>query len=243
MTENIIEEKYDIPVDNNKVRLKGSLYYNSNTKSKAPLVINFPGLLEHRESYFVKFYTEKFVKAGFYVFSYDYRAHGETAKQTGKNWLKQIKNIFSDVGIVIDWIFEKFRDKIKDDKLILFGRSLGGAMILTHGYINEKAKILIPLCTRYDYASFKKKISFPQDVIQHISPKYFIKNTPSNKERIFLAHCKDDPQIPFENFIYIKNHLGLSDENVLTYETGGHSFKNHRDELFDKIYEFLVKHL
>jgi dipeptidyl aminopeptidase/acylaminoacyl peptidase len=213
----------------------GTIYYKSKISGKRPWIINLPGLMEHRDSYFVKFFTERFVASNCIVLSYDYRAHGETADQTGKNWLKMIPQIFSDIIKVIDWVFDKHTEKI--DNISLFGRSLGGAIILTHGYIDARPKKLIALCTRYDYHSFK--LEFPEKVIQRMSPKYFLKNSPTNNNKILLAHCKDDPQIPYENVNQIKASLSLKEENVIRYEKGGHSFKGHREELFKKCLDFL----
>src|SRR5665648_166796 len=97
-------ENIDIPIKGEDLFLKGTIYYSTNTPNKAPFVINLAGLLDHRESYFVKYFTEKFVDAGFYVLSYDYRAHGETKKQTGSRWDRMAVQIFSDIQIVIDWV-------------------------------------------------------------------------------------------------------------------------------------------
>jgi predicted alpha/beta-fold hydrolase len=236
--EKISIENIDIPIESDELTLKGSIYFSPNTGSEAPWIINLAGLYDHRESYFVKLYTEKFAEAGYYVLSYDYRAHGETAKQTGKNWYKQIADIFSDLHSVVDWVFDSQKERMEDKKLFLFGRSLGGAIILTHGFIDERVKKLIALCTRYDYHNIKK-ISFTQDVIRKISPVYFLEKQSSNKDRILLAHCRDDPQIPFENLKSIQEHLHLPDSNVVIYNTGGHSFRNHREDLFQKSLEFL----
>jgi esterase/lipase len=236
--ENISIENIDIPIESDDLTLNGSIYFSPNTANVAPWIINLAGLYDHRESYFVKLYTEKFANAGYFVVSYDYRAHGETAKKTGKNWYKQIADIFSDLHSVIDWVFNTQKHKIEDKKLSLFGRSLGGAIILTHGFIDERVKKLIALCTRYDYHNIKK-ISFTMDVIRKISPVYFFEDKSSNKDRILLAHCRDDPQIPFENLKSIQEHLNLPDSNVIIYDTGGHSFKNHREDLFQKTLEFL----
>ena len=229
----------DIPIKSDNVNLKASIYYSKNVAQKAPWIINCPGLPEDRNSFFVKFYSEKFVNAGYYVLSYDYRGMGETSKQTGKNWLKFLPKTFSDIHEVISWILENRSNQVLDNKIVLFGRSLGGAIILTHGFIDERAKKLIPLCARYDYSTFNVK--FPKEAIKDISPKYFLKKDPLNNERVLTAHCKDDQQIPFENILHIKEHLGLNDENTLIYETGGHSFKEHREELFEKSIEFLKK--
>ncbi|MBD3256244.1 MAG: hypothetical protein GF383_14190 [Candidatus Lokiarchaeota archaeon] len=235
--ENIQEEKIEIPIEEDNINLKASIYHSQNTPLNAPLLINCPGLLDNRESYFVNYYTEKFAYAGYYVLAYDYRAHGETAKQTGKNWLKQIYEIFSDLKHVITWSVNNLSDRIFDNKIALFGRSIGAAIILTQGFIDERAQKLIALCARYDY--HKIGIKFPEDVIKFISPKYYLKDIPSNNSRILIAHCKDDPRIPFENFSEIKKHLGLKASNAIEYETGGHSFKGHRDDIFQISLDFL----
>jgi len=237
--EGLITENIDIPLEKEKIFLKGSVYFTSDTPERAPYIINCAGLLDHRESYFVKYYSEKFAKAGYYVLAYDYRAHGKTAKQTGKRWDKMLPKIFEDIHAVITWILTYQKDRLLEDKIILFGRSLGGAIILTHGFIDERAKRLIALCTRYDYHTVK--LRFTEEDVQKISPMNFLKPDPKNNRRILIAHCKDDPRIPFENVILIKNKLELNEENVIVYEEGGHSFKTHREDIFRCSIEFLQK--
>jgi len=232
-------ENIDIPIKGEDLFLKGSIYFCSSTPKKAPFIINLAGLLDHRDSYFVKCYTEKFVSAGFYVLSYDYRAHGETKKQTGSRWDKMIVQIFSDLKNVIDWVLTYQSNRLLDEKLILFGRSLGGAIILTQGFLNKKVKALIALCTRYDYHT--TTVKFQEESIQKISPKYFLKKEPLNNKRILIAHCKDDNRIPFSNLSQIKKHLGLNTENVIQFDEGGHSFKGHREEIFNISLKFLKK--
>jgi hypothetical protein len=230
----------DIPIKDENLALKGTIYIPFNSTLKNQWIIMFPGLLEHRNSKFVKFFSEKFANSGYNVLTYDYRAHGETAKQTGRNWLKMLPQIFSDSHQVIDWIFERQKgQKLQNNITIhLFGRSLGGAIILTHGFIEDRVFKLISLCTRYDYHSVSK-IRFPEQTIKKISPHFFLKEGPQNGERILLAHCKDDNQIPFENILLIKNHLDLPEENTLIFQEGGHSFKGHRDFIAEKTLEFL----
>jgi predicted alpha/beta-fold hydrolase len=230
-------ENIDIPVDSGNLSLKGSIYYSPNTPKKAPFIINLAGLLDHRESYFVKYYTEKFVNERYYVLSYDYRAHGETKKQTGSRWDKMIVQIFSDLNIVIDWMLMYQSYRLLNEKIILFGRSLGGAIILTEGFLNKKVKALIALCTRYDYHT--TNVKFQEEIIQKISPKYFLKEELLNNSRILIAHCKDDSRIPFSNLFQIKKKLGLNEKNAIEYEEGGHSFKGHREDIFSISLKFL----
>ncbi len=232
-------ENIDIPIKDENLFLKGSIYSSPNAPKKAPFIINLAGLLDHRESYFVKYYTEKFVNAGFYVLSYDYRAHGETKKQTGSRWDKMVVQIFSDIQIVIDWVLIHQSFRLLEQKIILFGRSMGAAIILTQGFLNKKVMALIALCARYDYHT--TTIKFQEEIVQKISPKYFLKKEPSNNKRILIAHCKDDNRIPFFNLSQIEKKLGLNAENVIQFEEGGHSFKNQRDFLFNIALKFIKK--
>lgn len=236
-------ENIDIPIKDDNIFLKGSIYFTEKTPPKAPWIITCAGFGYHRGSKFVKSYTERFVKAGYYVLSFDYRGHGETVRQTGellsKKLFKMFPKIFSDLNEVISWILEEQSNRLLEDKIALFGRSLGGAIILTHGFIDKRAKILIALCSRYDYEIHR--IKFPLELIKKISPKWFLEKDPSNNNRILIAHCRDDDTVPFENLLHIKEHLGLNSENVIVFDTGGHSFKEHRDEIFEKSIEFLKK--
>ncbi len=210
-------ENIDIPIKEDSISLKGSIYFTSHTLPKAPWIITCAGFGYHRGSKFVKSYTERFVNAGYYVLSYDYRGHGETAGQTGelrsKEFFNMFPKVFSDISVVISWILEEQSNRLLEDKIALFGRSLGGAIILTHGFIDNRAKILIALCSRYDYEIHR--IKFPKDLIEKVSPKYFLKNDASNNDRILIGHVKDDDVVPFENVFHIKEHLGLKDENVM----------------------------
>lgn len=230
-------ENIDISIEGENLNLKGSIYFSSDTPKKAPFVINLAGLLDHRESYFVKYFTQKFVSAGYYVLSYDYRAHGQTKKQTGSRWDKMIVQIFSDLNVVIDWVLKYQSYRLLDEKIILFGRSIGGAIILTQGLLNNNVKALIALCTRYDYHT--TGVKFQEEIVQKISPKYFLREDPLNNKRILIAHCKDDERIPFSNLAQIKKQLGLNPENVIEFEDGGHSFKGHRDDIFNISLKFI----
>jgi len=230
-------EDIDIPVEDDNIKLKASIYYSNKTKKQAPFIVNLAGLLDHRESFFVQFYSNKFAQEGYYVLSYDYRAHGETKKQTGSRWDKMVVKIFSDIHVVIEWILKNQPERLLDHQIFLFGRSMGGAIILTNGFKDQRIQKLVALCTRFDYHT--TMIKFPEEIIEKISPKYFLKKKPDNDDRILIAHCKDDPRIPFENLARIRNALSLSDENVLEYENGGHSFKGHREDVIEHTIRFL----
>ncbi|MFX0141043.1 MAG: hypothetical protein ACFFDN_45815, partial [Candidatus Hodarchaeota archaeon] len=80
-----------------------------------------------------------------------------------------------------------------------------------------------------------------EEIMRKISPNNFLKRNSLNNERILIAHCKDDDRIPFENLYQIKENLGLNDENVIEFDTGGHTFSGHREEIFNYSLEFLKK--
>lgn len=233
----ITEELVDIPVDKGDLNLKGSIYFSEITQKKAPFIVNVAGLNQHRGKYLEKYFSEQFASKGFYVLGYDHRAHGETKKQTGSLWLKHIKEIFNDLSRVVTWILESQANRLLDGKIVLFGRSLGGAMILTHGYNDERVFKLIALCTRYDYHT--TTVKFPEDIISKISPKNVLVKTENANSRILLAHCKDDEFIPFDNLYQIKEHYRLEDKNIIVYETGGHSFKDHREDIIQNTIDFI----
>ena len=235
----MIVEDIEIPVEDGKINLIGSIYYSRDTPKVSSWVIILSGFMEHRKGKFVQIFVERFVNANYYVLAYDHRAHGDTIKYTGRNWLKMIDKIYSDLPKVIDWLFETQKEKILDDKVALFGRSFGGAVILTRGFKEKRITKLVALCTRYDYASFKAgSIKFNEDDIKTMSPKYFLQKDPSNNDRILIAHCKDDERIPFHNLQLIKEKLGLSDANAIAYETGGHSFRGNRENIFNAAIRF-----
>ncbi len=243
----VIVEKVDIPVELDNIFLKGSIYYTSNTPVKAPWLINLAAFMHSRENYLVKFFSEKFANAGYYVLSYDYRAHGETKQQTGSNYFKLMPQIFTDIHVVLDWIIKRQSSRVLENKIALFGRSLGGAIILTHGFIDERARILISLSARYDYYTAQNRYPtrLPEEkhdeYVKKISPKFFVKEDKLNNERILIAHCRDDEIVPFKNLYQIGDHLGLRSENVIEFSTGGHTFKGHREEIFKYSLEFLKK--
>lgn len=241
--EKIQIEQIDIPIKPDNVNLKGSIYFTSRTPPKAPWIVTLAAFGGHRKTKFIKSYNERFAKAGYYILSYDYRGHGETAKETGQLFTakgyQMYPKIYSDINEVISWILEEQSERLLDEKIALFGRSLGAAIILTHGFIDNRAKILIALSGRYDYEIHR--IKFPKVLIEKVSPKYFLKKDPLNNERILIAHCRDDETVPFENLLHIKEHLGLSEENVIIYNSGDHSFKEHRDDIFEHSLEFLKK--
>jgi len=237
-------ENIEIPIKGDNLVLKGSIYYTTNTTSIAPWIVILGGFLEHRESKFVRFFIERFATEGYYVLSYDYRGHGEHTKDIDKfDLYKKTPKIFSDIYDIISWVLENQSYRLLDENLILFGRSYGGAIVLTYGYIDKRVKYIIALCTRYDYLTVQLKIPYSiiKTMAKIISPKNFLKRDPSNNKRILIAHCKDDIRIPFENVLQIKDHLGLNDDNVLIYEKGGHSFEGNKHHLFKRTIEFLNK--
>jgi len=242
----IITENVDIPVISDNINLKSTIYFTSNTTPKAPWIVNLAGFMNHRESYLVKYFSERFANAGYYVLSYDYRGHGETKEETGTRWYAMMPQIFSDIHVVLEWIIKNQANRLLDKKVGLFGRSLGGAIILSHGFIDERAKLLIALSTRYDYRTIRGR--YPavkehegEEIINKISPKSFLKKDPLNNERILIAHCRDDDTVPFENLHSIKESLGLNNENVIVFDTGGHTFSGHREAIFNYSLEFLKK--
>jgi pimeloyl-ACP methyl ester carboxylesterase len=110
---NLLFEDIDIPIKIDNIKLKGTIYYMSDTPLKAPWIIILSGFLAHRGSDFVKDFIERFAKEKYYVLSYDYRGHGENRTNIDKFELYRLTpKIFSDVYKVVSWVLESQSNRI-----------------------------------------------------------------------------------------------------------------------------------
>ena len=109
-------EDIDIPIINDTLSLKGSIYYGLKTPKKAPFIINISGMGNNRNSSFVYYFSEKFAEAGYYVLSYDHRGHGKTEKLTKRVINDNIVKIFYDIHHVITWIINQQKELVFEYK-------------------------------------------------------------------------------------------------------------------------------
>ena len=138
--DDIIVKNIDILVESGTINLKGSYYFNEKTPDRAPWTIVCTGLWAHRGSYFPRFFIQKFAKSGYYTLCYDHRAHGETKKQTGGNWIKLLPKIFEDIHDVINWVLNNQSKRLLNNEIILSSSSWVKSHSITEfvGVINEK---------------------------------------------------------------------------------------------------------
>lgn len=63
----------EIPMINDNISLKGSIYFKLKTPERAPFIINISGLGNNRNSSFVQYFSEIFALDEYYVLAYDHR--------------------------------------------------------------------------------------------------------------------------------------------------------------------------
>lgn len=99
---------------------------NSETATKTVLITHGHG--EHSESY--SHLAEDLNRLGYNVVAWDLRGHGKSFGQRG--YVDQFEDYIYDLESFFNFAAKKF--SINEDKLVLFGHSMGG-LILTNGLI------------------------------------------------------------------------------------------------------------
>ena len=169
----------------------------------------------------------------------DARGHGESKKKPLN--MSDFKGIMADVEKEIDYLQEL--EDVDADKLAMMGHSMGGIMTLSAGYRDPRIKKLVAISAPYDMLKmFRKNKTIISRFIffmvtrfikkdpeftasgesleewnKKISAKYAVQTESPfpDEERVYLAHCKNDDLVLFEESVSLKDALNLPDENVL----------------------------
>lgn len=206
---------------------------------------------------------------GYHVIAFNQTGHGFGNHMTpgpGRDYTLLMPNIHD----VVEYV-DKLPDCAKDSKgaarIGFIGASTGGIMALTHAYSNSKIRCIVALSHIHDYRELlspqsqkgyglfsiqrlfktmlklmKVKLDYTEEENKMISPKYFLRPDPKNKDRLYLVHCKDDP-LPFAEALKSKALAELPDENCLFLETGGHGFRAQETTITAVISKWLEKSL
>jgi len=128
--------------------LPGDLVKGPMTPEKdAPIVIVCHGMGGQRQDFYNIGIPFSFM--GFSVLFYDSRGHGET--NFGKKW--DTLYIIKDISKVVDFI-EKRAEEVGDissKEIIAWGGSMGGGIVLNEGYLDQRIKFVIAVCTWADF--------------------------------------------------------------------------------------------
>jgi lysophospholipase len=117
-------------------------------------IIIIHGITEHKGRYFE--FIETLNKNGFSVYALDLRGHGESGGRRGD--IKNFQTFLNDIKSFISFVKSKTNNKI-----VLFGHSLGGLIALSQATFNTEIDLLIissPAITKQPKYQFFYKIPY-----------------------------------------------------------------------------------
>jgi len=239
-TTNVDIEKVEIPSSQEGLNLKAVIIRKKNSdRSKKHIgILCAHGFNTSKEDMY--FLSIPLAMNGYVVVCPDDRASGESKNKAFTNIGK---GKFEDVEKIIDYL-ENLKD-VDKNRLMMMGASLGGWLAITSGYDDERIKRLIAISTAHDlYNTLKENKTLIGRIFSSIMTKAlnndkgfqesglsleewnklnvekifkYESNIP-DKERVYLAHIKNDALVNFQESIKMKKILDLPDENVLILE-------------------------
>lgn len=167
----------------------------------------------------------QFLDNGYDLLIYDYRGYG---KSRGK--LSQ-QNMFTDA----QYIYDKLKTTFEEDKIILYGRSIGSGIAVNTAVSNKPGKLILE-SPFYSLQDLARKL-FP------VLPPFLLKYPMRNDKKItrvkcpvYLFHGTEDDIIYFGSSLKLKK---LQPENITLYpiRDGGHNNLVH----FEDYHKYLAK--
>lgn len=169
--------------------------------------------------------VEPFVSLGFDVLIMDYRGYG---KSTGK---RTYKKMLSDA----DQLYEFALSKSPEDKLIVYGRSLGSSFASHLAGKNNPLKLILetPFLSLGDIANRVAPIYPPSYLL-----RFNFKNHEALKEAtcpIYIFHGTEDNVVPFQSGKDLYETLDPNQASLIVVEGGGHNnlanFDTYQEEI------------
>lgn len=199
------EERFYETEDNVKIN---ALFFPAEGESKG-LVLNNHGNRRNMARWGRS--AGQFTKHGYDVLFYDYRGFGKTKGVPGE------KELLSDAEL----IYTEMSEEYPEDKIILFGRSLGTG-IATYLASKHQPKMLI-LESPYYHMADVGQMHFPlipyDLLIKH--PFRTDKWIEEVSCQVHIFHGTEDPLIPFEASLKLVKKLEEPQHKVLTSLIGG----------------------
>lgn len=164
-----------------------------------------------------------FVKRGYDFLIYDYRGYG---KSTGRI---TEKNLYNDA----QFIYDKLKKEYSENKIIIYGRSLGTGVSSYLG-MNNSPKLLILETPYYNFVSLAKTYYpiFPTFILKY---KFEVsEHLRKIKCPISIIHGTDDEVVPYSSGLKLKSLLKDGDRFITVI--GGHhndlsAYKEYHSEL------------
>jgi hypothetical protein len=190
-------------------------------------------LFFHGNKYNISFplhYIDMLRKLGYSVFLFDYRGYGKS------NGIPTERGLYQDALGAYDFLIEK---GYKGDDIVLFGRSLGGAVAINIAY-KIKAKGLI-----LD-SSFTSMCDLSYDIFGFHFPKWLISNRYESLKLIknliipkIIIHSKEDDLIPFYHGKRLFEHAAPPKEFLEIKGSHISAFSDSKEVYTQRIKKFL----
>lgn len=230
------EYKYDEPFEEHffdveeNVRINGLRFTQKEPKG---IVIYFHGNTRSIKGW--SKYAKDFTRSNYEVLIIDYRGFG---KSTGK---RNEQAMYNDS----QYIYNKVRAWFKEDKIIIYGRSMGSGFATKLASKNNP-KMLILDAPYYSFSQLTNRWLFflPLSILlrYHIRTDIWIKYV---KCSIYIMHGTKDSLIPYRSSVRLRQEAPLT-TRLIPIHGGKHndlpSFKeyhNHLDEILDDKYDVI----
>jgi len=132
-----------------------------------------------------------FRKMGFDVLVYDYGGYGESTGASSEG------RCYADIRAMYDWLTEE--KAIPAERIVLFGRSLGGGVTSELAQEVKVAAVIVE-------STFKSVSARAQEIFPFLPAKLIVKNRFENHSKIdsflspvLIVHSPDDTLIPFHH--------------------------------------------
>ncbi len=159
--------------------------------------------------------TVTYTDMGWDVLIYDFRGYG---KSTG---VRTVKALYADA----QFIYDKLRESYGEQKIILYGRSLGTVIASWLGGQNNPRAVILetPYHSLGDVAGRYYPI-FPVKMLLRFPFRNF-QNLQTTKSPVFIFHGTEDQIVPYDSGKKLFEHLKKEGVNVrmTTIEGGFHS--------------------
>lgn len=195
-------------------------------KKNAPVLILCHGLGGQRTDYYAIGIPLCFM--GFSVLFYDSRGHGDTT--FGKKW--DTYYIIKDLSRVVDFIETRSREigDIDSQEIVAWGASMGGGIVLNEGYLDQRIKFIVAVCTWADFqlTATRKLKNFSERMIKAGYEIMGVNLTPTNLQNRMVSPILNsfnkkkgffDQPVPWDVDNDYRVMLGhCEDDEVVSYE-------------------------
>ena len=182
-----------------------------------------------------RLYTiEHFHTMGLNVIIYDYRGYGNSEGKPSE------KKLYQDSEAVYSYLINE--RKIDPKKIILFGRSLGGAVAIDLASKNTVGALISD-------STFSSTVDMGKRIYPFLPVHWFIKQKYDSIRKVsritapkLFIHSRDDEIVPFE--LGEKLYAAAAEPKERYIMTGGHNeaVVSAGEEYFERIRSFLKKH-